>query len=66
MRHPTRVADEACSDGERPVADPILGLQGLGKEIWADEDADAYVRRLREGWERGNEVVPGTARGEHG
>ena len=66
MRHPTRVADEACSDGERPAADPILGLQGLGKEIWADEDADAYVRRLREGWECGIEVVPGTARGEHG
>ena len=66
MRHPTRVADEACSDGERAAADPILGLRGLGKEIRADEDADAYVRRLREGWERGNEVVPGTARGEHG
>ena len=31
--------------------DPILSLLGLGKEIWADEDADAYVRRLREGWE---------------
>lgn len=30
--------------------DPILGLRGVGREIWADEDADAYVRRLREGW----------------
>ena len=37
-------------DGERQVTDPILSLFGLGKEIWADEDADAYVRRLREGW----------------
>ncbi len=32
------------------VVDPILALRGLGREIWADEDADAYVERLREGW----------------
>ena len=31
-------------------ADPILSRFGMGKEIRADEDADAYVRRLREGW----------------
>ena len=31
-------------------ADPILSLRGLGKAIWADEDPDAYVERLREGW----------------
>ena len=37
--------------GAQPAADPILSLLGLGKEIWADEDADAYVSRLREGWE---------------
>lgn len=30
--------------------DPILSLRGLGKAIWAQEDADAYVERLREGW----------------
>ena len=36
---------------EWPVPDPLLALAGLGKEIWADENADAYVRRLREGWE---------------
>ena len=30
--------------------DPILSLRGLGKHIWRDERADAYVRRLREGW----------------
>lgn len=30
--------------------DPVLGLRGLGKELWADETADAYVRRQREGW----------------
>ena len=33
------------------ATDPILSLAGTGKEIWADEDADAYVKRLREGWE---------------
>jgi len=31
--------------------DPILGLLGLGSEIWQDESPDGYVRRLREGWE---------------
>ena len=31
-------------------ADPILSLRGMGKEIWAREEADAYVTRLREGW----------------
>lgn len=34
-----------------PEADPILSLRGQGKEIWAGEDPDAYVRRLRGGWE---------------
>ena len=31
--------------------DPILGLRGLGREIWADENADAYVRRQRKSWQ---------------
>lgn len=31
--------------------DPLLLLAGSGKDIWADESADEYVRRLREGWE---------------
>ena len=35
----------------QPDEDPILALRGLGKEIWADEDPDEYVRRLRKGWE---------------
>jgi hypothetical protein len=30
--------------------DPLLALRGSGKHIWADEHADDYVRRLREGW----------------
>ena len=31
-------------------SDPLLQARGSGKKIWADEDADTYVRRLREGW----------------
>ncbi len=31
--------------------DPLLSLAGSGKSLWADEGADEYVRRLREGWE---------------
>ena len=31
--------------------DSILGLRGLGKEIWKGVDPDEYVRSLREGWE---------------
>jgi hypothetical protein len=27
--------------------DPVLRMRGLGKEIWADTDADEYVRSLR-------------------
>jgi len=26
-------------------------LVGSGRKLWADEHADEYVRRLREGWE---------------
>lgn len=31
--------------------DPLLAAMGSGRRIWADEPADEYVRRLREGWE---------------
>jgi hypothetical protein len=31
--------------------DPILEMWGLGKEIWADTNADEYVASLRAGWE---------------
>ena len=31
--------------------DPLLALFGSGKDLWADEHADEYIRRLREGWE---------------
>lgn len=33
-----------------PELDPLLVLQGSGRALWADESADAYVQRLREGW----------------
>ncbi|MGH9499393.1 MAG: hypothetical protein ACRD3L_09650 [Terriglobales bacterium] len=36
---------------ERIKNDPLLALYGDGKDLWADEHADEYVRRIREGWE---------------
>ena len=36
---------------DRIQNDPLLALYGSGKDIWADEPADEYVKRLREGWE---------------
>jgi hypothetical protein len=33
------------------AADPLLALKGSGSRLWSDEGPDAYVRRLREGWE---------------
>jgi hypothetical protein len=45
-------ASEYCANPlPRSEEDSILALRGLGKEIWADENPDEYVRRLREGWE---------------
>jgi hypothetical protein len=35
--------------------DPLLRLYGSGKDLWADETADEYVRRLREGWDEAAE-----------
>lgn len=36
---------------DRAENDPLLALYGSGKDLWADEHADEYIRRLREGWE---------------
>lgn len=41
----TEVAGRAVEE------DPLLALYGSGKDLWADEHADEYVKRLREGWE---------------
>ncbi len=42
-----------CAAAQRaaPEEDPLLALTGSGKNLWAEEHADDYVRRLREGWE---------------
>jgi len=29
----------------------IFQMEGMGRELWRGEDADDYVRRLRENWE---------------
>ncbi len=42
-------AEYAAHAGQAPT-DPILALRGVGRALWAGEDADAYVARLREGW----------------
>jgi hypothetical protein len=36
---------------QRIENDPLLALYGSGKDLWAEEHADEYIRRLREGWE---------------
>jgi len=41
----------SAAGGFAPESDPLLSLAGSGKAVWADEHADEYVRRLREGWE---------------
>ena len=41
----------ASGGGRAPEADALLSLAGSGKNLWSDEKADEYVRRLREGWQ---------------
>ena len=36
---------------DRVKNDPLTALYGSGKDLWADEHADEYIRRLRTGWE---------------
>ncbi len=40
----------AASSTSAVDSDPLLCLAGSGRQLWADEPADDYVRRLREGW----------------
>jgi hypothetical protein len=35
------------SGAQGPERDPVLAMKGVGKEIWAGIDADAFVRQLR-------------------
>ena len=37
--------------GQQAEVDPLLRLRGTGKKLWKSEPADAYVNRLREGWQ---------------
>jgi hypothetical protein len=39
--------------------DPILQMWGVGKEIWADTNADDYVRDLRSNWYGTKDVSKG-------
>ena len=39
--------------------DPLLRLFASGKDLWADEHADEYVRRLREGWDEAADLQEG-------
>lgn len=32
------------------VDDPVLGMRGVGREIWTGVDVDAYVVDLRARW----------------
>ncbi len=41
---------EYVGESAARAMDPILALRGVGRDLWADETADDYVRRLREGW----------------
>jgi hypothetical protein len=36
--------------GSAAQEDRLLALRGSGRRLWADEHADDYVQRLREGW----------------
>lgn len=41
----------SAAGGSAAETDPLISLAGSGSRLWSDEHADAYVRRLREGWE---------------
>lgn len=40
----------SASSGNPADSDPILALRGHGKEVWSDEEPDAYVARMRAVW----------------
>src|SRR3970040_1255970 len=44
-------SEYARRKADEEKTDSLLALRGSGKELWADEHADEYVRRLRKGWE---------------
>jgi hypothetical protein len=42
---------KSSSGQKRPWLEGILGMAGMGRDLWKGEDPDEYVRRLRQGWE---------------
>jgi hypothetical protein len=43
------MADDVEENPNRKLEeDPLLALAGSGADLWSDEPADEYVRRLRE------------------
>ncbi len=44
-------SDAPLSEENVHAAPSILELHGLGREIWQDVDAQAYVDRLRDEWD---------------
>lgn len=39
------------ASGKVAASDPLRVMREISKGLWADENPDEYVRRLREGWE---------------
>jgi hypothetical protein len=51
------ISNEPGDTVQKVENDPLLLLRGSGKELWSDEHADEYVRRLREGWNEPGESL---------
>jgi hypothetical protein len=39
------------TDTKSPWLGSILAMRGMGRDLWAGENPDEYVNRLREGWD---------------
>lgn len=54
-KQPTEIYVSSVDCVARTTQGPVAGLfalRGLGKHAWQDEDAQAYVNRLRDEWDR--------------
>jgi hypothetical protein len=51
-RDSTNGADYSVDTEPARQASRLMDLKGLGKEIWQGEDAQDYINRLRDEWER--------------
>jgi hypothetical protein len=45
-----KLPPEGGTGGGLEENDPVLQMRGIGKELWADTNADDYVRALRSNW----------------